>query len=114
MGTPRSLDQGRINRASIQRSSLALGFDGGEQPRLRGGQRHLDALGGQPVEPRNHGKEVGSQAGMRLATCGVNDIGAAGGGWISGVVRLGAVAETGRRSERRSVRIRTGQWRVGR
>jgi hypothetical protein len=63
-----------IDRRQVTDSGFAVSFDGGQQPGLRCGQRHLDALGGQPVEPRDHGEQIGSQSLRSLELCGIDDI----------------------------------------
>jgi hypothetical protein len=71
-----------IDGGQITDAGFSVGFDGGQQPGLRSRQRHLDALGGQPIEPRDHGEQICSQARLGIGVCGVNDIGVAGGGCI--------------------------------
>ena len=46
------------------------------------GKRHLDALGGQPVEARDHGEQIRAQSRLGLDVCGVNDIAVVGGGCV--------------------------------
>lgn len=71
-----------IDGGQITDAGFSVDFDGGQQPGLRGRQRHLDALGGQPIEPRDDGEQVCSQARLGIGVCGVNDIGVVGGGCI--------------------------------
>jgi hypothetical protein len=47
-----------VDGGQVTDAGFALGFDGGQQPGLRRGQRHLDALRGQTIEPRDHGEQV--------------------------------------------------------
>lgn len=63
-----------IDGGEVTDSGFAVNFDGGQQPCLRGRQRHLDALGGEAVEPRDHGEQIGPQPLRSLELCGVDDI----------------------------------------
>ncbi|GAB4911042.1 hypothetical protein MAHJHV47_26140 [Mycobacterium avium subsp. hominissuis] len=63
-----------VDGGQVTDPGLAVSFDGCQQPGLRCRQRHLDALGGQPVEPRDHGEQVGPQSLPSLELCGVDDV----------------------------------------
>ncbi|GJO23564.1 hypothetical protein NJB18091_06040 [Mycobacterium marinum] len=59
-----------VDSGQVADAGFALGLDGREQPCLSGGQRHLDALRCQPIQPRDYGQQICSKAVRNLGLVG--------------------------------------------